>query len=836
METLLRDIRYAVRMLAKSPAFSAVAVLTLALGIGANTAIFTVVNALLLKMLPIKSPQELVVVGDPAEVNDRWSGTPATDFFSYPLYREFRDRNLVFSGLLAAATEHVIDIDAGNAGEATEDRVAGRLVSGNYFSVLGVDPAAGRLLAQSDDTEENANPVAVLSYGYWNSKFALSPSVIGITIRLNGHAFTVVGVTQPNFRGDVVGEDIAVFVPLTMQPEIIRGKSLRNSPNESWLTTIGRLKSGVSIDQARANINLIFQQALKGAYGARLNSDDLSEISKAKIQVVPGGPGLSEFRGEYRTPVLLLMGIVGLVLLIACVNVANLLLARAAARSRELAVRMAIGATRGRLLQQLLTESILLAVLGGICGALLSIWGVRLLLTTLGSDASSLPLSPDWRVLLFTTTVCLFTGILFGLVPALRTLKVEVSPTLKNVAAMAGESRSRFAWSKGLIAGQVALSLVVLFGASLLVRSLQKLVSQNLGFDDHILEAHVNAIAAGYTGEKSNQLAQKLAAQLSLSPGVRGVTYSRHGLLIGSETSDPIIVPGYTPQNRDDSGVRIDSVGPDYFAVVGTPIILGRDIGPQDTPASTLVAVINQAMMKKFFPGENPIGRQFSIDDPARKDKPFTVIGVSKDAKDHLAFLRNPVPPRFYFAYQQDSIQPRMIFLIRTNVDPATIASSVRAQIRAAAPGLTINSIHTLHQSLEAATSTEMALTKLTAFFAVLALLLASIGLYGVISYTVAGRTREMGVRIALGAQRGDVLQLVLREGMLLVAVGLAMGIPLSLLSTRVLHGFLFGLKSTDPLTLLGVIALLGVVGAVAGLIPARRATKVDPMVALRYE
>lgn len=826
-------------MLLKSAAFTTVALMTLALGIGANTATFTLVNALLLKKLPIKAPQELVVVGDPSHVNDRWNGTPDTDNVSYPLYKEFRDNNTVFTGLLAAATESRIEVDLSGSGGPSDEQIAGRLVSGNYFSVLGVDPARGRLLTESDDTHEGANPVVVLSYSFWKNKFALSPAIIGKQIRLNGYAFTVVGVTQPNFLGDVVGENIAVFIPLSMHPQIIRTKSRRDDPNWSWLSQIGRLKPGVSIAQAKADINLIFQQALKGAYGARLSADDRKEIGREQIKVVPGGTGLSEFRGEYRVPVLLLMGIVGLVLLIACVNVANLLLARASVRAKEVAVRMAIGANRGRLLQQLLTESVLLAFIGGVCGAMLSIWGVRLLVKILGSDATSLPLSPDLRVLAFNTSVCLLTGILFGVAPALRSLKVQVSATLKDTAAP--ESRFRFAWGKGLVAGQVTLSLVVLFAASLLVRSLQNLMTQEFGFNTNsIVVAHVNAAAAGYGGEKSRELAQRLTARLATLPGVRAVTYSRHGLFAGSETSNPIIVPGFSAANPDDRSVREDSVGPDYFAVVGTPILLGRGIGPQDTATTTRIAVVNEAMMKYFFHGENPIGRQFEIDSPEEKGKPFTVIGVSKDAKDHPGrngdMLREAVPPRFFFAYQQDPRPPRLILEISTTGDPNLVVDAVRRQIKAAVPGLPINSVGTVRQQLEGSMDSQIALAKLSAFFAILALLLACIGLYGIMSYTVASRTREIGVRIALGAQRGDVLQLVVGEGMLLVGAGLVAGVPLSLASSRLLDSFLFGLKHTDPVSLFAMTALLGVVALIAGFIPGRRATKVDPMVALRYE
>ncbi|PYY00941.1 MAG: hypothetical protein DMG63_04545 [Acidobacteria bacterium] len=433
-------------------------------------------------------------------------------------------------------------------------------------------------------------------------------------------------------------------------------------------------------------------------------------------------------------------------------------------------------------------------------------------------------------------TACLLTGILFGVVPALSALKVQVNPSLKD-ASVVSEPRSRIGWGKSLVAGQVALSLLVLFGATLLVRSLQKLMSQDLGYESNrIVVAHPGASAVGYKGERMKQLAQELSARLSTIPGVRGVSYSRNGLLGGGETADAIIVPGFTAANRDDRQAREDSVAPDYFATVGIPILLGRGINAQDTATSTRVAVINQAMMKHFFHGENPLGRQFEIDDPPEKGKPFTVIGVSKDAKDHGGFLRSSTPPRFYFAFQQDREPPRFVLEVVTHRDPNTVLTEIRTQIKAADANLPIYSLYSVRYLLERNLSNQIALARLSAFFAGLALLLAGVGLYGLMSYTVAGRTREIGIRLALGAQRKDVLNLVLHEGLLLIGIGLAVGIPLSLAGSRMLHSFLFGLKGTDPVSLAMVIALLGVVGAIAGFIPARRATKVNPVVALRYE
>jgi predicted permease len=837
MTTLLHDIRYALRQFGRAPGFTAVAVFTLALGIGANTAIFSVVNALLLKMLPVRDPQQLVVVGDPTLTGTRSNGTPRLDVFSYPLYKQLRQRNSVFSGLAAAGTDHAIEVESVN-GQVSDAKITGRLVSGNYFALLGLEPAAGHLLSESDETTESGNPVVVLGYSYWERKFAMSPSAIGTEIRLNGFPFTVAGVAPAGFEGDVVGEQMDVFVPLTMQPEIIRGRHWLNSPNSSWLSAVGRLKAGVAPAQAEANLNAIFEQAVQGDYGASLSADDRRAIREEhmKIQVSPGGMGLSELRGDYRTPLLLLMGIVGLVLLIACVNVANLLLARASMRSREFAVRMAIGANQRRILQQLLTESILLASIGGVAGSVLAAWGVRLLIKLIGSDVI-LQSSPDLRVLAFTFFVSLVAGILFGLFPALRTLRVSVSPALKETNRTTPDRSSRFAWGKGLIAGQVALSLLVLFAASLLVRSLQKLMTQDFGYErDHLVIARVDAAAAGYSAEKMKVLAQQLVDKLPGTPGVRSVTYSTNGLFGGTESSDALLIPGFRESNASDRAAKEDYVGSDYFGVVGIPILSGRGIAAQDTAASMRVAVVNEAMVKRFFEGQNPIGRQFRIDDADWLDKPITIVGVSRNATDHGKGMREGVEARFYLAFQQMPDPIQIILEAQVRGSASAVVGNLRNQIKNVDPQLPIGFVQTLDRLVTSTAANQFALAKLSSFFAGLALLLACVGLYGILSYTVAGRTREIGVRMALGAQQGHVLRQVLSEGMLLVAFGLAVGIPLALISSRVLHSFLFGLKSTDPLSLIAVVLVLGAVAAIAAIIPARRAAQVDPMVALRYE
>jgi predicted permease len=838
MESILQDVRYAFRMLTKSPGFTAVAVLTLALGIGANTAIFTLINAVILKMLPVRDVQRLVVIGDPTQAHSRSHGTPQNDVFSYPLYREFRDHNDVFEGVFAAGEMHRVRTTKAS-GESIADDVLGVLVTGNYFSVLGVNPLMGRVLSEQDDKVAGGHPVAVISYSMFQNRFNADASVLGSTIRLNEYPFTVVGVAPPGFHGQVVGDVQEVWIPLMMQPQVMRGRDWLEDPESSWLTVMARLKPGVSVAQAKADVNVVWKQALAGSFGAKLDPDDLRQIQKQSIEVTSGAHGLSVVRGNFAGPLMLLMGIVGLVLLIACVNVANLLLARANARQKEIAVRLAMGAKPSRLVRQLLTESVLLAFLGGALGLLLAFWGTRILLTISGLSVAStgLQVEPDFRVLAFTAGVCLLTGFLFGLVPAFRSLNVELNATLKSGTSGNIGTGRRFNWGKLLVASQVALSVLVLFAAGLLLRSLRNLQNVDLGYSsERLLMVRVDPITAGVkTSEASVRFTKDLRERLSHLAGVQQVAVSELGLFSGSDGSTTVKVENFTPASDEERMAAVDRVGPGFFSVLGIPVVMGREIGEQDTANSQRVAMVTESFQKFYFHGENPIGRRIWIDDAEHHDKPMEVVGVVKDSRD--TNLTKPLAPHYYMALTQLEEPSGMLqFELKTVADPGTLADTVRREIKTYNPSLPIISVKTLDGLVKSTISSEIIIAKLSSFFGVLALVLASIGLYGVMSYTITGRTKEIGVRMALGAQRGNVLTLVMREAMLLVVIGIAAGIPLAMVTTRLINSMLFGLQNTDPLSLAIVVVILAAVGALASMIPARRATKVDPMVALRYE
>ena len=836
----LQDLRYGFRNLVKAPGFTSVAVLTLALGIGANTAIFTVINALLLRMLPVRHAEQLVTVGDPGDVGHQSNGSPRINNFSYPLYREIRDGQTVFSSIFASADLRRLMVRMDEPGQqGAGEAASGRVVTGDYFNTLGVDALRGRTITPEDDAVPGAHPVAVISYGYWKRRFALDPGVLGKTLRINNYPFTVIGITRPGFEGEVVGSPQDIWLPMAMQAQVMTGRNWLEDPRSSWMQIMGRLKPGVTVVQARASLNLLMKQIADGAFGKRFGNDERGNL-RQPLLVQAGGRGFSSVRRSFADPLLLLMVIVGLVLLIAAVNVANLLLARATARQKEMAVRMAIGAGPGRVVRQLLTESVLLALLGGATGALVAVWGVHALIAVARGPATSefTSMVPDLRVFAFTTAICLLTGVLFGLAPALRALRVNVTATLKDASRTVGSqsaTTSRWRLSKLLVAAQVGLSLLVLFVASLMVRTLNNLDHVELGYErDHLLL--VNADPAVYKVDQAADKGQQLLDRLATLPGIAAVTDSNNGLFSGTESGTDIDVQGFKPSRNDDRDSAYDYVGPNYFSAVGIPLRLGREIDRRDTATSQPVAVVNDAFATFYLKDSNPIGHRFStLDENGKPSPPIEIIGVARDAHDHN--LTEQVQRRFYIPLSQGKeFLGRINFEIRTPGAPATLGPAVRKVFQDFDPDLPVLRVATLSELIDHELQEQTMVAKLTGFFGALALLLASVGLYGVMSYSVSGRTREIGVRMALGAQPGDVRRMVLGEAVLLVGAGVALGVPAALAGSRALGTMLFGIKPADPGSMALAVSILALVATIAAYIPARRATKVDPMVALRYE
>jgi len=838
---LRQDLVYGIRMLSKSPGYSVVAVLSLALGIGANTAIFSLIDSVILKMLPVPNPQELVALTDPTDsgVNIGTSGGER-GILSTREFEGLRDRTQAFSGVLAAQAE----LDHGNASVngGPPEEVHTRLVSGNYFTVLGANALVGRAFSAADERGPTSAPYAVISYSYWQRRFGGAFSAIGARMRLEKADLTVIGVTLPGFHGEQIGAAPDVWIPLDMQPQLMPGRMWLEddaghiAEKVMWLQVIGRLKPGVTPRQAQANVDIVFQQILAEEFSALSRSDP--NILKQNLKLHGASTGVSSLRGDFADPLYVLMSVVALVLLIACANVANLLLARAAARQKEIGVRLALGAGRARIVRQFLVESLVLAAAGGVAGVAFAAAGVKLLmrLASSGPVPLTLDVSPDLKVLLFTTAVCLFTGLIFGLAPAWQSSCVNVSRTLKEAGRGLTGSSARIGLGKTLVIGQIAVSVVLLIGAGWFVRTLRNLENVDLGYSrDRLLVVGADLLSAGYSGDRLPMAYEGVRDSLARIPGVRAVTYSTNGLFSGSESGDLISVEGYTSKNRADLHSRFDQVGPAYFANVGIPMLLGRDIGPQDTASAESVCVVNETFAKFYFGKANPIGRHVTDEFPDSR-KTFTIVGVARDARDHS--LRREIFRRFYLSARQPlgGYSPDMNYEIRTLGDPAPVIEASRKAILAFNPAIEVNTPKTMEALLDENLRQERIIAQLSATFGALALLLASLGLYGVLSYGVARRTNEIGIRMALGAQGASVVRMILRETLVLIAIGLVIGIPASLACAQLIRSKLFGLKPADPLTLAVALGVLVAVALASGWLPARRAAKVDPLVALRYE
>ena len=853
MTTLLQDIRYALRMLVKSPGFTAVAVLTLALGIGANTAIFSVLDSVLLRSLPVSHPEELALLTDPDSHGQSFGSEGGErSLLAYSEFQYLHDHNDVFSRMFAADSQLPdVDITIGNSsasGGTQRETARVRLVSGEYFETLGLHPAAGRFFTPEVDRVRGAAPIAVISYAFWKSRFSLDPSALGKSIQIRNNSFEIVGVTTPSFFGETVGEAPDLWVPITMQEAIYPGRDLLSpSPlgllnQHIWLQVIGRRKPGISNAQANASSNVVFQHLIESLLGSAVTAESRQESLSQKIKVQSAARGASTLNDAFGEPLKFLMVLVGLVLLIACTNVANLLLVRGEARQKEFVLRLAIGADRFRLVRQLLTESLLLAIVGAGVGILLAFWADSLLLRMVGGVANGptaiqMNLHPDARVLAFTAFITIMTAVLFGLFPSLHATRLDLSSRMKSTGSVsAGESSShRFPLNKSLVIAQVSFSLVLLIDAGLFVHSLANLSRVNLGYNrENLLLFRVNAAAGGYKGPATTRLYEDLLARISTIPSLRGVAVSHNGLFSGSESGDPIAVEGYTPKSGEEIHSRIDMIGPGYFSTMGIPILFGREIGAQDAAPGLRPAVVNETFVHQFFPNTNPIGKHISDTYPGSPAE-CIVVGVAADAKYNS--LREKTPPRLYGPlFNPWWEQATAVYEVRTFADAASVTAAVRSAVKEVAPSLPQVSIRTMAGLVSDTLQTDLFIEQLSGFFGLLAVVLASVGLYGVMAYTVARRTRDIGIRMALGATPRDVLRQVLRESLVLVAIGIAIGVPAALAGTRMVRSLLFGLGFADPLVIVAAAAMLAAVAALAGFLPAHRASRVDPMVALRYE
>jgi predicted permease len=846
MGTLWQDLRFGVRMLGKSPSFTFVAVLSLALGIGANTAIFSLVDAVLLKSLPVRNPEQLVVVRPVHGNQDR--------DFNFPIFREIARRQDALTGIFASGSVDILRASLEGYGELQlAGGLRGRLVSGNYFSVLGVTAVRGRVFTEEDDQVPGVGgpqgPVAVISHGFWERQFARDVSILGRTITLNDAAFTIVGVTPREFFGEAVGVLPDIWLPIQMQPRL-GTRSLLEVRTATWFRTMGRLKPGIDERQATTALTVLYRQLLADEIASGKGSliHQAPKLEDVRVEFEPGSKGFAALRMRFSQPLRLLMAVVGLVLLIACCNVANLLLARSASRQKEIGIRLALGSGRGRLVRQLLTESMLLAIVGGIAGLLLAAWGSEFLLG-LASAAGSpiqLDLRPDWRVLAFTLAVSMLTGILFGLMPALVAAGVDLNPSLKESSGSQSGSPPRQRFSRTLVVWQVALSLVLLVGAALLVRSLQNLRAFDAGFErDNVLLLTVTADPAALKPPEIAALALQVHQRLNALPGVRSASLSGYALLSGSATTAPVRVPGSNVNPETDGEVRQNWVSNRYFETLGMKLLLGRDFGPEDTATSPKVAIINETMSRHYFGQQSPLGKlvYFPKSDALGRYIPFAaqldrdqaveVVGVIRDAK--YDNLRQRTPRMTYLPWVQGQGRVSAIE-VRTMGNPSAMTGQIRQALKEINSNLVLRSVRTLEDQVNRTLADERLIAKLLSFFGALALLLACVGLYGLMSYAVVRRTREIGIRMALGAQRAVMLRMILRETMLLVGIGIVLGVPGALAATRLVEKYLFGLKPTDPATIVLAALLMLAVATLAGYLPARRASRTDPTVALRYE
>jgi predicted permease len=820
-ESIWQDVRYAIRALRRSPGFTAVAVLTLALGIGATTAIFSLLDAVMLRFLPVKNPEALVVVGGP----------------QYPVFQAFRQHTNIFSDVFATSGVTPLDVEVQNG---VRERTDVSLVSGAFFSTLGIQAARGRTFTVDDDRTPGAHPIAVASYAYWQRRFGRDAGILNRVVRINGTAITIVGVTTPGFFGERVGDAPDLWVPLTMWGQVVPGRNLLQSPGTGWLQIIGRVRPGVPTSGPQPELTATFRRVLGDIFGPNPSEDARRDIAAATITMRPAARGLSGLRARFTRPLQLLMGAVVLVLLIACANIANLLLARAAARRREIDVRLALGMSRARLIRQLLTESLVLAAFGGTTGIAFAWLGTEGLLRLISADGSRLPVAvgADARLFGFIALISLATAILFGLAPAWQSSRRAIVATLSS-RRQAGDVRQRL--RTVLVVAQVAVSMVLVMGAGLFLRTIANLRDVDLGFaPQRLLILDVNPQTAGYREARAITLTRGILERITALPGVSAVSVSENGVLMGRDSSTNLMHPrGFAAGPDGFPHLHWDIVGPRYFSTIGTPIVSGRDFTERDDVGSPNVLAINEETARRFFAGKDPIGQRL-VWGEGDGAKELEIVAVTRDVKPSSP--RDEPQMRFYLPYlQMPVIRPNWVlasnrFVIRSAADPASLASPLRQLIASEDPRLSIASIDVGTDLVSRTLVQERMIATLLVAFGVLAVGLACLGLYGLIAYHVVQRTSELGIRMALGASRRQVLWVTVRQGLAWIAAGVMLGIPLAVSASRVAQGLLYGLSATDASVLIGAATVMSAMGLLAAYVPARRASRVDPLIALRAE
>ena len=837
MQAIWQDIRYGLRMLAKNPGFTAIAVLTLGLGIGANTAIFSLMNQVLLRRLPVQNPGELVVLHDPGPLTGRLSSDgDNTESFSYPMYQGLRDAGASVCSMLARSS-----FPASIASRGQTERGNGELVSGNYFEVLGVSPAIGRLFTLDDDRVPGGEPFVVLSHSFWHRRFGGDPSVLNKTLLVNNVEMTVVGVARAGFTGVQIGQSPDVFVPLMMTSRMTLDSGALEEWNDYWVKVIARRNPGVSEEQAAAGINAAYHPLLeeqlpkiKSSWSEQKRQAFLNKT----ILLTPGASGRDVLQRDAGGPLIALFAMVMLVLLIACTNVANLLLARGAARQREFAIRGAMGASRSRLVRQLLIESLLCAFAGGVVGIAIGSWLNSVLMPIMAANASIQGLTPrlDIGVLGFAIAATLLSGIFFGIIPAWRVTRSSVTDVIKDQGSTSSASVSHVRFRKVLVAGQVAFTMLLLAGAALFTRTLWNLRTVDLGIrTENVITFSVAPVLNGYDTRRTVALVDQLRARIAAILGVRSVGTSEVATLTGDDEGSNITVEGGIQLPEDQQDVNYVAVGPGYLSTLGVPLLSGREFAEGDAAASPKVAVASESMAKQFFPGRNPIGMHFAFGGGNKVKPNIEIVGLVKDVKqDHVK--STTTYPYVYVPYAQRDELSSMTFYVNTERDPLLLASTLQNEVRQADPNLPVYDVKTMQRVVEEDLFSARIVAVLSGGFASLAAVLAALGIYGVLAYLVVQRTREIGIRMALGAESGDVRKLIVKEVGSMVIIGVGVGLPMAYVMARLSESLLFGVSAASPTTYALGLVLITVVAVVACYVPARRATRVDPLVALRYE